>query len=140
MRTPKFNFIPERQLNKDTGDQTGFIVSLKKRVMSFKKADVDIYELDGKYVRMFADTEKKVIGWAIVEGKTGLDELNDARILNRNDKTGVLTISIGKLLKAVGIEGIEEIRRCPVKTYISPLQKDTIYYIELENRETNKTQ
>lgn len=133
MRTPKFNFIPERQLNKDVESGGAFSVTVTKHnTLLFSKTDVGIYELEGKYVRLFADTEKKTLGWAIVEGKTGLEELNDARLMKVNPTSGIILLGIGRLLKAMGILEVTENMKLPVKTYVSPLQKDKIYYVELK--------
>ena len=92
---------------------------------------MDIYELEGKYLRLFADVEKKTIGWSIVEGKTDLDVINDARLLKAN-KGGVGVLGITKLLSRLGIEKRTAFKNLQVKLYKSPLNSYDIWYIKLE--------
>jgi hypothetical protein len=139
MRTPKFNFIPERQLNAKTEPQMFSVTITKHNTITFSRSDVEIYELDGKYIRLFADTEKKVIGWSVLDGKVELDALNDARQLKAVKGSGIIVIGARKLIQATGIE-MKESKRLVVKKYASPLQKDIIYYVELNDKEVKETE
>jgi hypothetical protein len=132
---PKFNFIPERQLNKEVVDTTFTVTLTKQRNLFFKKSDVLMYDLEGKYMRMFVDTEKKVIGWAIIGGSTDLEILKDCRVLKINPTSGAIIVGAGRLLKALGVTEVKDNRKLSVKTYVSPLQKDKIYYVELNQKE-----
>lgn len=127
--TPKFSFVPERQLGKDIVES--YKVSINKGgILSFPSSSVSCYDLGGKYIRLFADLEKKVIGWTICEGKTELEVLNDARIM-KTQKFGNVNLGITKLLKKLGFPIDKPLGQFEVKKYTSPLEINKIWYIQL---------
>lgn len=131
MSTPKFSFVPERQIGQ-VSNEGGYSVSIfKSGVLCFSINTLRIYELEGKYIRLFADVEKKAIGWSVVEGKTNLDDINDSRLVKTN-ASGCAVLGITKLLKKIGIEKETSFFNLPVKVYKSPLNSYDIYYIELK--------
>ncbi len=137
MKPPKFNFIPEHQLNKKGLETYQFVVTIAKTgTIIFNCSDVRMYDLGGKFIKLFADTEKKIIGWSIISGKTDLEEIENSREL-KVSVNGNIVIGIRKLLKAMDIE-IKDTKRVPVNKYVSSLYKDEIYYIELAPPVENK--
>lgn len=131
MSAPKFNFIPERQLNK-IQSETVFHVSIYPTgggSIVFPKLYVDINEMDGKFVRLFCDVDKKVIGWKIIEGKTSLGELDDCRQIKKSS-LGVARLGITKLLDNMGIKIIEKVK-LPVKLHKSSVLDGEMSYVEL---------
>ena len=127
----KFSFVPERQLGEDYGDRTGMTISIYSTgSMIFGSEIIRLYEMDGKYIKLFADVQKRAVGWTIIEGKTDLDSLNDARQIKVTDG-GIATVSIGRILKKLGIEKGTKFMHVPVKIYKSLLEVNPIYYIEL---------
>ncbi len=139
---PKFNFVPEKQLlqsidptykvtiyakkmiDKDTGE-----VSFTNNLI-FTKPVVDVFELKDKFIRFYADKEKKTVGWSILEKAEGLIELEGVRQIKVNAK-GIVLFGIGKLLKSVNLTLKENRKNLIVKTYKSSLQSHDIYYITL---------
>jgi hypothetical protein len=130
MPYPKFSFVPERQLGTEGKDGSYRVSIMKNGVILFSKDTIDVYELDGKHIKMFADLEKKVIGWSIIEGKTHLDDLDNSRIIKRN-QSGCAVLGITKILKKMGIEKGTVFHKLEVKKYKSALNTEDIWYIEL---------
>lgn len=132
MPAPKFSFVPERQIGKDS-DETYKVSIFKNSALRFPSEIVRVYELKDKYVRLFADLEKKAIGWQIVEGKTDLDTLSDARLMTVR-KAGIVVLGIGKLLNKLGFEKGVAFSNLEVKKYKSVLDDRDIWYIELDKK------
>lgn len=117
----KYTFIPESQL-KASAEQTVFSVTITKSLSLYiAKFDVDMYNLNKKVVRIYADIANKTIAWKeIKEGS--LKDLKDVRTLNTNPVSGAVLISVGKLLNQMGIDkSLMPIRNIPVTVY-----KDTL--------------
>jgi len=132
MATPKFNFIPEMQLKAEPSANTVFRVTLSKiGQLSFSKEYVDVFELVGKLIRIYADREKHVIGWQVIEHTQSTDELNGLRLLSKNG-SGSVQVSIGRLLNSIDYKMKETQNKIPVMTYVSPLHAGYIHYIQLK--------
>lgn len=132
MSTTKFSFIAEKQLNKTIGEG-GYRVSLYKNgVLAFPSETMRIYELANKYVKIYVDLERKTIGWAVIEGKTSLDDIDDARLMVQR-KNGMATLMIGKILRKMGFEkGEAPTGDYDAKVYKSSFIANDIRYITLE--------
>lgn len=130
MPTPKFSFVPERQIGED--EKVGYNVNIYGNgAIIFNGQVVDVYELNNKYIKVFSDLEKKAIGWTIIKNDTNLEELNNARVLKKT-KNGNIILSVTKILKKLGWEKGMKFTNLPVKLYKSPLETDDIWYIQLE--------
>ena len=138
MSLPKFNFIPEKQLNEEFRSYTPAMVTLavtKTTIginyqLRFMSETVRIYELDGKYITMYADEQKRAIGWRFIDGKTDLPELSGAKQLKVN--TGLqASIGVGKLLKSAKLIPTKTLSGLEVKKHLDPLNKYEIFYIEI---------
>lgn len=135
MKIPKFNFVPVRQLNSEAQAVTQFNVSIgKSGSMLFKEEDVDIYDIENKFISFFADTEKRAIGWKFIEGSTSLDELSDCKQYKKNTN-GNITVGITKLLKLFTDEK-KSYYKIPVQKYTSTLHEGDIYYIIIPENES----
>lgn len=132
MKTPKFNFVPERQL-RDIKSGNGYwtVTVMTSRNLYFQKEMVEILEMDGKFIQIFADTEKKAIGWRIIKDETTLDNIHNARKLNANKVSGAIIVSIGKIMEALNYKIDKTVRGLVVQTYTSPLVKESISYVVL---------
>lgn len=135
MKQPKFNFVPERLLTTPV-QEAPFRVSIYKQGTLIFPADVThVYELDGKYIRIYADREKRSIGWAIVKEADALADLKDLRRLKKTPG-GVIVVGIRKVLSNMGIEDLGEgWKNLEVSTYVSTFHKDKLYYITLPQKE-----
>lgn len=131
MPAPKFNFVPERQLGREVEDK-GFIASIsKKGILMFSSSVTHIYELDGKYIKLYGDIEKKIVGWSMIKGNTTLSDVDNARLLRKNIRSGIVLVSIQRLLSSLGIEKGKAFKNLVVKKHIAPMYADEIYYIQL---------
>ncbi len=137
MPAPKFNFIPERQINEVGSGNGCWRVSLLNSKASptiyFPKDMVYALDMDGKHFQIFADVEKKAIGWREVKGKTELETVKNSRKFTKNKASGVVLIGIGKILKALNYDLKESISNILVNRYESPLVIGEISYIILPN-------
>lgn len=127
----KFSFIPERQINKPQEAKQYTVSIYSNGLMAFNAETLNIYELENKSIKIFADIEKKSIGWSVIEGKTSLDDLNDAHQLTKN-VNGCATVSVMKILRKMGIDSGVKFSKLPVKVYKPKLEPYNIYYVELE--------
>lgn len=140
MKAPKFNFVPERQLGGNDQQITAFTASIYTNGQIVFKSDyIRIYELDNKYVRVFCDLEKRAIGWSVIEGKTELDELGDARLL-KQDINGAAKLSVKKILSRLGYKELKtSILDLEIKTYKSMMHAGEIFYVIIPEPEVNVT-
>lgn len=147
MKPPTFNFVPERQAKSQT-ETGGYRVTLTNRgFLYFPKEVIEIYELNGKYASLFIDTEKKALGWKIMDKSTTPDVLKDCRVFNQNQITGSVILGITKLLETMGLGKMNgkkfvselklPIKSIPVQKYKSGYLGDEIYYISLKDYEKN---
>ena len=131
MRQPKFNFIPERQLSEGHQEGGFFTASISSiGAISFNAEYKSVYELDNKYITFYVDTQKRTLGWKIIEGKTELIELNHARQLNATNKP-VITVSVIPLLRTLGWSKGEKYLKVPIQIYKNKDVEGEIHYIQL---------
>lgn len=141
MKSPSFNFVPEKQL-RDVPTGNGFwkVTILYKPMGSaiyFPNEMVYALEMDGKYLQVFADIEKKSIGWSIISDETTLETINGARKLNKNKQSGAILVGVGKILKSLNYPITKTVKGLQVKTYVSPLVKESISYVVLPDIEVS---
>jgi len=89
-----------------------------------------VWDLEGKLLRLYADKEKKSIGWSVLEQKENFANLEGMRLVKVNTN-GVAVFGIGKLLKAIGVELKESRKGLEVKTFKGSLYPNPIHYIQL---------
>jgi hypothetical protein len=132
MRQPKFNFIPERQLSENHSESGFFTASVGPLgAISFNAEYKVVYEIDQKYITFYADTQKRTLGWKIIEGKTELIELNQARQII--DKPS-LSISIVPLLRTLGWQKEEKHLKLPISVYKNKDVEGEIHYVQLPDK------
>lgn len=137
---PKFNFVPEKQLIKNiegSYEVSLYVKDIKRSgkdelekfvLLCFSKTTTNIYDLDGKFIRFYADKEKKTIGWSILEKAEGLAQLEGVRQIKASSQG--IRLGIAKLIKVIGVK-VESRKKIEVKKYESSLQSHPIYYITL---------
>ncbi len=135
MASPKFNFIPERQLGEHLENGGCWRVSLlltgNSTMLYFPKEMVEVLEMDGKYFRMYADVSKNVIGWTEVKGDTSLEILSDARLAKKNKHSGALLFSVSKIIKNLNYTQNESLKGLEVNIYRSAMIKEPVSYVIL---------
>ena len=131
MRQPKFNFIPERQLSEGHKDSGFFTASISPTgIISFNSEYRNVYELNGKYIALYADKEKRTLGWKIIEGKTELIEMNEAHQLKVNATTSI-QLSIIPILRSLGWTKGEKYLKVPIDIYKNKDVEGEIHYVKL---------
>ena len=130
MPQPKFNFIPEKQLG-STAEATFNVTLTKSGNLYFSPFNVLIYEMDGSFIKLYGDTEKKAIAWKLIKGTTTLPELDKSRKIKAAGKGKFAVVSVRRILSKLGIEQLKEAKTYEVNTYESSLLEDKLYYIQL---------
>lgn len=142
MRPPKFNFVPEKQVE-NKNETGGYYVSITKSgFLYFPKEVIHVYDLAGKYIKLFVDREKKALGWRVVDETTTPEVLNDCRVINSKNN-GSAIFSIGKLLSSMGVDSVKvgtkisyigmPMSNVPVEKYRAGYLEGDIYYISLSD-------
>ena len=129
----KLNFVPEKQINQDRSE-SGFYVTLNKNfTLYFSPEFVRVFDLDKTYLKVYADTEKKAIGWIYFEeGK--LDDMKDMRKLTINKEVGSGIMGCKKLLNQLGIDDkniLTKTGKKKVQIYKSSYFTGEMNYIQL---------
>jgi hypothetical protein len=127
---PKFNFIAERQINKEKADNSFRVNLYPNGTIIFSKFDVEMFDLDGKKMRLYGDVEHRSIAWQLIEGDTTLEALDDSRHLKKS-AGGNIIVSVRKLLRKIGVEEKVSFKDLPVKTYESAMHTDKLWYITI---------
>lgn len=130
MRTKKYNFIPEHQL-KEKEEKSEFTVTITTNSLIYiKPFDVDMWELNGKTIRLYADVENKTIAWKEVRGGQ-LKELENVRVLSKQPANQII-ISVTKILKQMGVnKEMLPIKKIPVTEYKDALVDEVFKVIDL---------
>lgn len=133
MRPAKYNFIPEHQLDVVENNGTGFVITLQKTSsIYFNPFSLRIYELNGKYVRIFADIPNKTISFRIVTGGN-LDSIKNIRRINKSSNGSAL-LSVKKILNLMSITPeMLPMKNVPVTTYQGQLDEEPYYVIDLRD-------
>lgn len=130
----KFNFIEEKQIDKVQQD-TGFYVTVMKTCsIYFPKEMVNVFDMDKMIIKLYADTEKKVLGWKFFK-KGDLHDLKGIRQLKVNNTTGAMVVMVNKLLNKLGINKdniLDHIGRKKIQVYKSSYFDGEMYYIDLK--------
>ena len=130
----KYNFIPEHQLKETTKDSSEFTVTVTASGgIQFSKFVVGVWELNKKVIRVYADIENKTVGWKDVSNGN-LSSLKNIRQLNANKDNGMILLSVGKMLKQMGItKEMLPFKKVPVTSYLDPMIEGEIKLIDLRN-------
>lgn len=132
-REKTFSFIPENQLNKVQNGDTFESVSIStKGLMYFSRSYVNNYDLKNCFVRMYADPVKKVIAWSIFRDSDSISNTNlKLRKLTPLGPSQEIKLSVGKILKSIGVKTTKARLKLPVKKYEDLLEKKTFFYVDL---------
>lgn len=124
----------------DTSDAP--TISISKGQMRFNPSVMEELSLNGKFIKMFYDPIKSVIGFQIrqevslqVVGKTW-------KMVRKNDSTNMWTLQVTKLLDQIDPAFRDKVfKKLPVHKYIEAngMEKGTIYYfVELNALEAEE--
>lgn len=127
----KIHFVPFEQARGAMASNTPApTVSVKKGVLFFSQKLIEELQLNGKFVRLFYDPLKKIIGFQIRE-QILQTEMKTWKLVRQNKQIKIWKISIRKMLAEIGPQCVEKkYSRLPVKKYIStePMSRGEVYY------------
>lgn len=139
-RQQKFNFVPATIINKPQSVHALWIAfSPQTKLLSFnKKHNPEVEDYRGRYVKLFADVEKRMIAWAFApkewkkpEELKGYDSI---RSYGKGDQQQTVSIYVPKQLCDV-LKMNQKFKRVTVEVYkpASPLDNNTYYYVNLND-------
>ena len=99
---PKFNFIPETQISRKSTNHELTISITKAGNLYFTPLIIASYDIENKFIKFFADKEKKTIAWKVLNEKEP-KELKGYRQVKKN-YAGYAVMAIKKLLKYLDID------------------------------------
>ena len=119
-------------------------VSRKHGTITISKGAVLQMNMGGKFVKIFYEPTKKIIGWQIREGGMELEEAKSWKLCTPNPKTGVVVLSIRKLLAEFKGLSEDSYPGLPVQRYREMGQLDqysgqVFYYVEVKKDESADT-
>jgi len=129
---PKFNFIPYRQLNVPSETQNYSATVSKSGFLQFSRFNIEIYDLAKKWFEFFVDTEKKALGWKLIDKLPELSDLKLYRKLYISPKSGIGCIQIKSLLTKAGFQLPFHSIKLPVQIYKTGYLDSEINYIVIE--------
>lgn len=138
--TKKINFLaynPDLPVKKDVTDLPTVTVSLKYNKIVFGSVLIRETGMDGKFVRLFYEASRKIIGWQIrdhVEQK----EMKLWKLVRPNGKNKVYAISITKILSQMRGLQKDAYSKIVVQKYreVQPLSQhkgEVFYFVELKD-------
>lgn len=139
----KITFSPfEIKKGREVDNTPAPTVTIRKGVLRFNSSLISELNLNGKFVKMFYDPVKGIVGFQIKE-EVSLQVVGKAWKLARvNEKTKTWSITISKMLRAIG-PGYDQksYYQLPVQKYVESngMDKGLIYYfVELQGAEEDK--
>lgn len=132
MRPHKFNFS-KILFNGGAAEKNGdpSVMIGKNGQMVINKAANHAFDLDGAFVDLIWDAEKRALGMRKMNGQVLPDkEWTKSMRLLKADAKGKVKVSIGRVMNALGIEK-ENYQGLLMETYIDQLENNTIYYVIL---------
>lgn len=128
----KYNFIPEHQISKASSANEFTVSIIKAMSIYISKFDVDMFELDKKVIRIYADIPNKTIAWKEIKNGN-LDVLKDVRQFNKNPVNGNILLGVNKILKQMGFtKEMLPITNIPVTEYKDTMLEGTLKVIDLK--------
>ena len=139
MRTKKYNFIPEHQIGTEGAVSNGFAVTITKGMcIYFNPFDISMYDLDGKFIKVFADMQNKTLSWKEVTGGD-ISVLENVRQLKVSKLNGNILVGISRILKRMGItKEMLPFKNVPVTRYSESLSEGEFNVIDLRNHIKSK--
>lgn len=133
-REKQFTFIPEEQLTEKRLKERHPAVSIKvSGAMHFNSAAIEEYGLNNRYVRFYADPDKKALAWHIFDGANNLEDLNLKHLKKNN--AGTMVVGVGRILKKIGVNIKETIKDLLIQKYEDLMERKAFFYVIV--RETN---
>lgn len=134
----KYTFIAENQLNSFEESSEYSVTITKTGSIYFNTFICKMFELDKKFVRLYADIEKKTIAWREIKDGS-IETIKGLRQLKVNKDNENCMLMVNKLLEKIGItKEMLPIKKIPVTKYQDYLEKTEYNVIDLKEYVKNK--
>jgi len=140
-REANFNFVQEKHLT-DTRkwakqQKQTVTINAKHGYMRFSMSYIRDKGLENCFIKLYADTSKKAIGWKILREKDFADmkEYRQLKVYRVKTETGVAThcqLSVQKLLDILKVDKTKKYKDLPIQTYQLGPMDGSLSYVELQ--------
>lgn len=137
MMPPKYNFVPVHQIESSGRKGEYVTVSPKWGRITFSKDYVNNHQFEGKMIKFYWESEKRLLGWRIVKkSENGFEDISGGiPFVGQEIKTGDKVIktywfSITKLIKSVKLQQ-ETYKKLPVSIAKKAIFGEDISYVKL---------
>jgi hypothetical protein len=127
MREPKFNFLPFVKYTSPRGESLSVSIT-KAGLVQFTKHAIDKFALKDQWLRFYTDVGKGTIAFKKLTDEPNLEALQGIRKLYIHEKLGVGRVSIGKMLKSVGLKLPTETLHSELKIYKTLMDGELYYF------------
>lgn len=133
----KINFLPylpgERAVKEEK--KVVITVDVKNSVLRMGKHACEEMGMPGKFVKLYYDQDKKIIGWSVVNSSIGIEKLKSHKLVKFN-AGGQFVVSIMTILgKMMGLE--QTAYRLEVKKYVETQDMldrgNTYFYVKISH-------
>jgi hypothetical protein len=133
MPAPKFNFLPLRQAAPK--EKVEFCVTITSTgQMRFRREDILVYELEGKFVQFLVDKEKKSLAWKYYKGSPSQEAMQDLDLRQlKTNSSGTMMISVQRALSLLGAKEDVSYVNLPVRKYEAGYLSDEVSYVVLDD-------
>ncbi len=134
----KIHFTPfEIKKGRDVDDSPSPTMTLKTETgaLRFSKSLITELNLDGKFVKLYYEPTKRIIGFQFKSTATD-NELKSWKLVKRNPVTGTWTVTINKMLNQFNSKPTKDLySMMPVRKYVDSTgvmnRGDVFYYVQL---------
>ena len=133
-----FNFLPIlfSKLKKTKKEYKETVsINVKYGTLTFSKQYIDKHNLDGSYLKFFADTSNSLLGWQKVKHTSFFPNLKDYKCIKAS-KSKIYLVSIRSLLKSFNLSNSKKsFKKLEIKKYSctqSGIYNGIIEYVTLK--------
>lgn len=127
--TPYIGGRRKKEINEES--QATCTVNRRLGYITFNSSLCSEIGMDNKFVRMFSEPTKKIIGWRVIDEKVNQTKMSGLKLIKLHPKTRNAKISILPMFKDfMGLKS-DSYKRLPVKKYVENqdiLDRGATYY------------
>lgn len=123
-------YFPQRGKEKDESPAPTVTINRKHNKLIFNRSCIDELSMDAKFIRLYYEPSKHIIGWQIKSVLPQL-EMKNWKLVRKNKQNGVYTVQIKKMLEEFNGLRYDSYKHLPVKKYIEQegiMEKGSTYY------------
>lgn len=118
------------------------IVSRKYNTLTFSKGCITATQMSGKFVKLFYEPTKKIIGWQAREGTFNQEELKQWRLC-KPAKNGIWVMGVKGILDQFAGLNKDSYHGLEVKRYremgkLEAFSGETFHYVEVRDKEADE--